>query len=93
MDQSSATGAMFPVENLSSLAQDTGIDMQNFEACVSKEETVSMYLNYAKEAYSLRLGGTPTTIIINNTTREYEFIEGAHRIDKFEKVIDGLLKR
>lgn len=93
MDQSLADDAMFPVENLSSLAQDIGIDTTKFEACIAKEETVSVYQNYTKEAFSLGLSGTPTTIIINNSTREYELVEGAYPIENFEKVVDGLLGR
>lgn len=93
MDQSLANDGMLPVENLPNLAQATGIDRKKFEACLEKEETVSLYQNYTKEAFSLGLSGTPTTIIINNSTREYEMVEGAYPIASFEKAIDGLLER
>lgn len=92
MDESDLQGSVYPVSGLSKLAKNIGVDQTKFDACMVGKTTETLYNAYTTEAFSLSLKGTPTTIIINNETLEYDIVEGAYPIDTFKKVIDRLLE-
>lgn len=91
LDKSSIQGSVYPLGNLSKLAEDIGINKNKFNACVAGKNTEVLYKAYGTEATSLKVFGTPTTLIINNETLQYESVQGAYSIDVFEKAIDGLM--
>lgn len=91
LDESSVEGFLYPLDNLSKLAKDIGVNEMKFNACTTGKKTEALYNGYETEASSLWVQGTPTTLIINNDSLRYELVQGAQTIDTFERAIDGLM--
>lgn len=91
-DKSEIQGPVFALDNLSALAKEVGVDQKKFDTCYTGKETEAQYKSYTTESSAFNVNGTPTTLVLNNETKEYEFVRGAAPASNFESVIDGLLK-
>ncbi|MDD2537364.1 MAG: DsbA family protein [Candidatus Absconditabacteria bacterium] len=78
------------VENLIALSETFGADTAEVQACVDEERFTDLINTHIAEGNSFGFNGTPTSIIINNDTGEYEMINGAYPVDEFERVIAAL---
>ncbi len=92
LDGSEVRGPAFSLDKLSALAKEVGVDQKKFDTCYANKETETLYKEYTKEALYFKVDGTPTTMIINNETKKYDFVRGAADIANFTPIIDTLLK-
>jgi protein-disulfide isomerase len=92
MDKSEyQTQVVFPVDQLSSLAKEVGVDQKKFDSCYNGKETETLYKSYTTEALALKINGTPSTMVINNATKSFDIVSGAAPAANFETMIDTML--
>ena len=72
-------------EELFDMAEQTGIDMNEFETCYNNQESQETVLSDAQEAESMGITGTPGIVI------EDEFVTGAQPFNVFETIIEEQL--
>ena len=92
LDRSIAGGAVFPLDNIKSLAKEVGVDATKFASCYDSKQTETLYKSYTAEALKFGVGGTPTTMILNNSTKQYELVKGAADVSAFYPVVDRIMK-
>ncbi len=85
------TQVLFPLDQLSSLAKEVGVDQKKFDSCYNNKETETLYKSYTTEALALGVNGTPSTMMINNATKSYDLVSGAAPVANFETVVDKML--
>lgn len=83
---------VYPVADLPKLAQSLKLDMTKWQKCFDTSATQPLFAAQTSEALSFNLGGTPGTLIVNNTTGKYATIEGAYPYESFTAKIDELSK-
>nr|MDD3720671.1 thioredoxin domain-containing protein [Candidatus Gracilibacteria bacterium] len=70
-----------------------GADKTKLNTCINDGKYSEKISNEQSVGVStFGIVGTPSNVIINNTTGEYEIISGAYPFDEFKKIIDMLLK-
>ncbi len=92
LTRSEVQGSMFPVDNLKSLAKEQKLDEKKFSECYDARATQSIYSGYTAESSQFAVTGTPTTLILNNSTKKYDMVKGAADIANFTAVVDTLSK-
>ncbi len=80
------------LDRLPALAAATKVDAAKFKKCYDSQETKGAFDAVRALSDSLGVNGTPSTIIINNATKEYMVVSGAAPTADFEKAIDAMLK-
>lgn len=83
---------IYPVADLPKLARELKLDMNKWQKCYDDKETKDVFIAQTNEANTFKLGGTPGTLILNNTTGKYSTVEGAYPYASFTAKIDELLK-
>ncbi len=74
-------------ETLSSIAQETGMDVNKFLQCISIKKYEGEVLSDLHDAITLEAGGTPTWFI-----NGYK-VEGVIPLETFKQMIDAMLKK
>jgi protein-disulfide isomerase len=75
------------------IAWDIWLDTKKIEVCLDANtyvEKIQKQIDWGKTLFWI--SATPGSVLINNTTGEYEIVSGALPKEAFEKVIDRLLK-
>lgn len=91
LSNSEVQGPVYALDKVSSLAKEVGVDQKKFDACYNGKETEALYKSYTAEAMAYSVNGTPTTLILNNETKQYDLVQGAAPAANFETIVDKLL--
>lgn len=91
LNGSEVQGPLYALDKLSGLAKEVGVDQKKFDTCYNGKETEAIYKSYTTEAMAYSVNGTPTTLILNNETKQYDLVQGAAPAANFETIVDKLL--
>lgn len=73
----------YPLENLSGLAEDLGINEKDFNTCINSEEIADKIENLWQEAYDAGINSTPSIFIqIKSAGRTFKAVPGKDIIDR-----------
>jgi len=90
--RSNMDGTVLGLDAIPALTKALKINQSAFDDCYKHNTTSDLYESYTREARFFKIDGSPTTLIVNNTTKQYELVQGATDIAEFKKVIDRLIK-
>lgn len=91
LDKSEVQGPVYPLDKLSALAKEVGVDQKKFDTCYNAKETEAIYKNYTTEAMAFAVNGTPTTMVLNNETKTFDLVQGAAPASNFETIVDKMM--
>ena len=66
-----------PVSGLKKLAEDTGLNGEDFQVCLDGKKYQSSVQQNITEASGADIRGTPFNILVNNETQEVAIVPGA----------------
>ncbi len=91
-ERTTSNGQGFPVENLTPLAEELGLDKAQFQACLDSGKYTQRVQDDAKEGANSGVTGTPGSILINHKTGAIALKSGALPVEMFKQTIDEMLK-
>jgi protein-disulfide isomerase len=86
-------GKGFPIDQLTPLAKELGLDGQAFQQCLDSGRTAGRVAEDLKEGASIGITGTPGNILLNNETGEVRVLSGALPQATFDASIKELLTK
>jgi protein-disulfide isomerase len=86
-----SANAVTSLDTLVPLAAALKVDAAKFKKCYDTRETEAAFLSVRALSDDLGVNATPTTLIINNATKEYISVRWAADLASFEKEIKALL--
>lgn len=90
-ERTTSNGKGFPIENLVPLAEELGLDGEQFRACLDSEKYAQRVKDDLSEGTASGITGTPGTIILNNETGEVRLASGALPAAQIQAKIEELL--
>jgi predicted DsbA family dithiol-disulfide isomerase len=90
---STSGGKGFPIDQLTPLAKELGLDGQAFQQCLDSGRTAGRVAEDLKEGMSIGITGTPGNILLNNETSEVRVLSGALPQATFDASIKELLTK
>lgn len=84
-------GTGFPLQDLTPLAVEIGLDETKFKTCLDSNKYAERVKNDVAEATSLGVNGTPGNILLDTQTGKTKLMPGAYPFSDFQQAIDGLL--
>lgn len=91
-DRTTSNGKGFPVEKLTPLAEELGLDATQFQACLDSEKYAQRVQDQAKDGSNSGINGTPGSILINHQTGAIVLKSGALPLEMLKQAIDEMLK-
>lgn len=91
LDKSEVQGPVYPLDKLSALAKEVGVDQKKFDTCYNAKETEALYKSYTTQAMAFAVNGTPTTMVLNNETKTFDLVQGAAPASNFETIVDKMM--
>jgi protein-disulfide isomerase len=88
-----SASAITSLDTLAPLAASLKVDAAKFKKCYDSRETEAAFLSVRALSDDLGVNATPTTLVINNVTKEYVSVRGAADLASFEKEIKALLAK
>ncbi len=90
-ERTTSNGKGFPIENLVPLAEELGLDGEQFRECLDSEKYAQRVKDNLSEGTASGITGTPGTIIVNNETGEVRLASGALPATQIQAKIQELL--
>ena len=90
-ERTTSNGKGFPIENLVPLAEEIGLDRDQFQACLESERYAKRVQEDFQEGTSSGISGTPGNILLNNTTGEVKLKSGALPVEALKVEINKML--
>jgi len=90
-ERTTAGGTGFPLENLSSLAKELGLNEEKFKSCLDSGKFAQHVKDDMSGGSAAGVNGTPGNIVVNLKTDENRIISGAVPFASFKAAIDVLL--
>ncbi len=90
-ERTTSNGTGFPLENLTPLASELGLDGSTFQKCLDSGKYTNLVKNEESGGAKAGVNGTPGTIIVAKGGKR-DFINGALPFEQVKKQIDALLK-
>lgn len=84
-------GTGFPLQDLTPLAVEIGLDETKFETCLDSNKYAERVKNDVAEATSLGVNGTPGNILLDTQTGKTKLMPGAYPFSDFQQAIEDLL--
>ncbi|HRW10213.1 MAG TPA: thioredoxin domain-containing protein [Caldilineaceae bacterium] len=75
----------------STLAEELGLDMESYQACVESGEKEALVAQGVMEAQALGFNGTPSFHIVRDATNDAYPLIGAQPYDQFAAILDALI--
>ena len=91
-DRTTSNGKGFPIEKLTPLAEELGLDATQFQACLDSEKYAQRVQDQTKEGSESGVNGTPGSILINHQTGAIVLKSGALPLEMLKQAIDEMLK-
>jgi len=91
-ERTTSNGQGFPIENLTPLAEELGLDKTQFQACLESEKYAQRVQDQTKEGANSGINGTPGSILIHRQTGKITLKSGALPLEMFKQTIDEMLK-
>ena len=91
-ERTTSNGKGFPIEKLTPLAEELGLDNAQFQACLESEKYAQRVQEQTKDGANSGVNGTPGSILINHQTGEIVSKSGALSLEMFKQAIDEMLK-
>ncbi len=89
--RTTSNGNGLKLEDLSTIATETGLNTSSFDTCFQSEKYASIVEEDMKSGAKVGVGGTPGTVVINNETGEAYLVKGAQPFETFKDVVEQLL--
>jgi len=89
-ERTNSNDSLDPTE-LPRIAGDVGLDINEFNTCLSSERYNQAVLNSVEKAVQAGARGTPYSVIIYKGGRDMDFINGAEPLELVKSKIDALL--
>jgi protein-disulfide isomerase len=86
-----SNGKGMEVSELTTLAQEVGVNVNEFETCLDSEKFLTHVQADLKSGADAGVTGTPGNIIRNNKTGEVRFLPGAYPIEAVQAAVDELM--
>ncbi len=86
-----SNGKGFPIENLVPLAEEIGLDRQQFQDCLDSGKYVNRVQKDFADGANSGITGTPGSILVHNTTGEVKLKAGAQPFEAFKAEIEQML--
>ena len=90
-ERTTSNGTGFPIENLTLLAQELGVDGNTFQKCLDSGKYTKFVTEEENNGTKAGVNGTPGTFIVRNDGKK-DFINGALPLEQVKQQIDALLK-
>lgn len=90
-DRTAGNGTGFPLENLTPLAKELGLDETKFKSCLDSGKYAKHVQDDMSGGSAAGVNGTPGNIVVNLKTDENRIISGAVPFASFKTAIDALL--
>ena len=87
-----SNGRGFPLENLTPLAEEIGLDGIKFKACLDSGKYAERVQADYREGAKIGITGTPANILLHNKTGETVLKSGAYPFKVFEMEIVRMLR-
>ena len=87
-----SNGRGFPLDKLTPLAVEIGLDKTQFKRCIESEKYKERVLSDYHEGTSIGITGTPGNILLNNQTGSVVLKSGAYPFNEFASVIEEWLR-
>lgn len=84
-------GTGFPLQDLTPLAVEIGLDGIKFSTCLDSNKYAERVKNDVAEATSLGVNGTPGNILLDTQTGKTKLMPGAYPFSDFQQAIEDLL--
>jgi protein-disulfide isomerase len=81
-----------PTVDTSALAGTIGLNVSNFDSCISNEETIDLVEEDIQGGLSAGVTGTPGNILLNIETGEAELLPGAVPFSMVKTALDGMMQ-
>ena len=91
-ERTTSNGKGFPIEKLVPLAEEIGLDKEQFQACLDSEKYAERVQEDLKEGANSGIAGTPGSILLNNKTGEVRLRSGALPFEALKTDIDQMLE-
>ena len=91
-ERTTSNGKGFPIENLTPLAGELGLDKTQFQACLDDGKYTQLVQNQTKDGANSGVNGTPGNILVNHKTGAIQSKPGALPLEMFKQTIDEMLK-
>jgi len=89
-EKTDSNGKGMEVSELTTLADEIGVNTNEFQACLDSEKFLAEVQADIKSGTDAGVTGTPGNIIRNNKTGEVRFLPGAYPIEAVQAAIDEL---
>lgn len=89
-ERTTATGTGFALDQLGPLAQELGVNQQQFQSCLDSGKYEKLIKDSIAEGQAAGVSGTPSTFIVNSKG-ETKIVVGAQPIEAFKTAIDSAL--
>ncbi len=91
-ERTTAGGTGFPLENLSPLAKELGLNEAKFKTCLDGGKFAGHVKDDMDKGSQAGVSGTPGNFVVNLKTQTNQEISGAVPFSSFQTAIDALLK-
>lgn len=91
-ERTTSNGQGFPIEALIPLAEEIGLDKEQFQACLESEKYAERVQEDLTEGATSGISGTPGSILLNNKTGEVRLKSGALPFEALKTDIEEMLK-
>lgn len=91
-ERTTSNGNGFPLEQLRPLAEEIGLDGQQFQECLDSGKYAERVQNDLAGATSSGISGTPGTILVHHASGEVKLMTGAQPFEAFKAELDRMLQ-
>lgn len=92
-ERTTSNGKGFPIEKLVPLAEEFGLNTEQFQACLDGGKYAKRVQEDLEEGSQSGISGTPGNILLNNKTGETRLKVGALPLDAFKTDIEQMLQK
>lgn len=90
-ERSGGGGTGFALADLAPLAEELGLDRDQFSECLDGGQVAKDVRDEMAEGAAVGIQGTPGTFVVNRESDEVKFIPGLVSLEQLKELIDGML--